>query len=67
MRGNHPLLVPQYDIELNEKLPPEQRTKQLGSDKFRLLSKNGEALISQYAKSKMGEGATLFVELPVTT
>ena len=64
MRGHHPLLVPQYDIELNEKLSPEQQAKQLGSDKFGLLSKSGEALISRYAKTKMGTTHTTFAHAP---
>jgi thiosulfate reductase/polysulfide reductase chain A len=64
MRGHHPLLVPQYEIELNEKLSPEQKAKQLGSDKFKLLSKKGETLISQYAKSKMGTAHTSFAHAP---
>ncbi len=64
MRGVHPLLVPQYEIELNDSLPPEQRAKQIGADRYKLLSKDGGALISQYAKSKVGTTHTTFAHAP---
>ena len=36
--GYHPLIRPCAEMELNELMPAEQKAKQLGSDRFKLLS-----------------------------
>lgn len=42
------------DLELNEMLPPEQKKKQLGADRFKLISLPGYELISENAKRVWG-------------
>ncbi|MBP2632777.1 MAG: Acetylene hydratase [Firmicutes bacterium] len=36
MPGPHPEFITDWEMELNEKLPEEQRAKQIGSDRFKL-------------------------------
>ncbi|MPL87813.1 Acetylene hydratase [bioreactor metagenome] len=38
LMGYHPQIVSQTELELNEKLPEEQKKKQLGMDRFKVLS-----------------------------
>lgn len=38
LMGYHPTIISETEIELNERLSPEQRKKQLGVDRYRLLS-----------------------------
>ena len=45
--GPRGALVEQEDLELNEKMPPEQQRKQLGSDKFRVGMWPGWELIDK--------------------
>lgn len=42
-----PQYVSENEIELSDELPPEQRSKQLGADRFRLLSLAGYDLIQE--------------------
>ncbi len=43
------------EVELNSKLPPDQRKKQMGSDRFRLLSLPGYELVQPMAKKTWGK------------
>lgn len=43
--GPHPQFISDWEVELSDKLPIEQRRKQLGSDNFRLLSWPGYELV----------------------
>jgi thiosulfate reductase / polysulfide reductase chain A len=50
--GLYPKVVPEFDLELNERLPVEQRKKQLGADRFKLQSWPGFELINYHANRK---------------
>jgi anaerobic selenocysteine-containing dehydrogenase len=54
LRGTHPQLRGEHEIELNEMLSPEQKKKQIGHDQFRLFSRHGNELINRTAKSLLG-------------
>ncbi|MCS7139896.1 MAG: molybdopterin-dependent oxidoreductase [Candidatus Nezhaarchaeota archaeon] len=43
------------DLELNELLPPEQRAKQLGSDRFKMMSWPAYEVICSYTKKFWGK------------
>jgi len=47
--------VPDAAMEANDMLGPEQRRKQIGSDRFRLLSYPGWELIEEQLRKKWGE------------
>ncbi|UCF84248.1 MAG: molybdopterin-dependent oxidoreductase, partial [Desulfobacteraceae bacterium] len=47
--------VPDAALELNHILPPDQRCKQIGSDRFRLLSYPGWELIEEQLCKKWGD------------
>ncbi|MGA1841110.1 MAG: molybdopterin-containing oxidoreductase family protein [bacterium] len=47
--------LPDALLELNHMLPPEQRCKQIGSDRFRLLSYPGWELIEEQLRRKWGD------------
>ncbi len=38
LMGHHPQIISQSDLELNDKMPEEQKKKQLGMDRFKLMS-----------------------------
>jgi anaerobic selenocysteine-containing dehydrogenase len=50
LAGPHPTLIPESEIEENERLSQEQRQKQLGSDRFRLYTWDTYDKITEYAK-----------------
>jgi anaerobic selenocysteine-containing dehydrogenase len=64
MRSPHPQLREEYEIELNEKLSPGQKKKQIGAERFKLSSKYGNELITKTAKSRIGSGHTTFAHAP---
>lgn len=55
MPGPHPTFITDWEMELNEKLPEEQRAKQLGSDRFKLNSWPGYRLISENLERVWGK------------
>ncbi len=55
MPGPHPTFITDWELELNEKLPEEQRAKQLGSDRFKLNSWPGYRLISENLERVWGK------------
>ncbi len=55
MSGPHPNVVSSWEIELNDKLSPEQRKKQLGSDRFKLMSWPGYELMEPNLKRVWGK------------
>ena len=52
-------LVPGAEIELSHLLSAEQKKKQLGSDRFRLMSWQGRDLIQPYVKKVWGQECSL--------
>lgn len=46
--------VPESEIELDDKLPPEQKKKQLGADRFKLLAWTGYSLIQENVERVWG-------------
>lgn len=48
--GSPPKIISDYEMELNEKLLPEQRKKQMGADRYRLQSWPGYELIMENRK-----------------
>jgi len=64
LRGTHPQLRREIDIELNEKLLPEQKKKQIGAERFRLCSKSGYELVRETAKSRVGSAHTSLASAP---
>ncbi|MCL6583070.1 MAG: molybdopterin-dependent oxidoreductase [bacterium] len=47
--------IPDAAMELNHMLSPQQRAKQIGSDRFRLLSYPGWELVEEQMRKKWGE------------
>lgn len=64
MRATHPQLRAEFEIELRDKLSREQAKKQIGYDRFRLLSRQGEVLINQTAKSRLNSAHSSFAHAP---
>ncbi|MBW2000727.1 MAG: molybdopterin-dependent oxidoreductase, partial [Deltaproteobacteria bacterium] len=65
LREGHPQVVSEYEIEMNDKIPPEQKRKQIGSDRFRLESFPGYDLVMEkYAKFPVGRGHVAFAHAP---
>lgn len=46
--GPHPTFITDWELELNELLPEEQRAKQIGSDRFKLNSWPGYARLTEH-------------------
>ncbi|NLC69875.1 MAG: molybdopterin-dependent oxidoreductase [Desulfuromonadaceae bacterium] len=55
LAGPVPGFIPDAAMEANEALSPEQRKKQLGSDRFRFLSYPGWELVVEQLSRKWGE------------
>ncbi len=53
--GGPPECVTGEQLELSEKLSPEQKRKQIGADRFKLLSWPGRELIRKYVKEFWGK------------
>lgn len=53
--GPHPNLITDEELELNDFLPEEERRKQIGSDRFRLMSWPGYALLAEQARRYWGK------------
>ena len=53
--GPCPGFIPDSTMERNDALPPEQRRKQLGSDRFRYLSYPGWELVTEQLSKKWGD------------
>ena len=47
--------IPDAAMELNDRLPPEQRKKQIGSDRFRLLSYPGWERVQEQLRKRWGD------------
>jgi len=54
LRYAHPQVRGAFEIELNNKLSPEQKKKQIGSERFKLFSRFGGELIDRTAQSRVG-------------
>ncbi len=50
IRRRHPSIVSNFEIELNNLMPAEQKAKQIGSDRFRLMSFPGYELTIESAQ-----------------
>lgn len=61
--GPCPGFLPDAVMELNHMLSPEQRRKQLGSDRFRFLSYPGWELVEEHLRRKWGERHAAAVNL----
>ncbi|MFQ5762652.1 MAG: molybdopterin-dependent oxidoreductase, partial [Candidatus Bathyarchaeia archaeon] len=55
LMGPHPNYITDGELELNEKLPPEQRAKQLGSDRFKLLAWPGYEILAAHTSKYWGK------------
>jgi len=55
LTGPHPQFITSREIEMPEKLSPEQRRKQLGYDRFKLYSWMGRELIEENVKKAWGK------------
>ena len=65
LRAGPPQVVTEYEVELNDKLSPEQKKKQIGSDRFRLQSFPGfDLVVGKYAKAKYGKAHIAFAHAP---
>ena len=53
--GPYPGFIPDSTMELNHMLPSEQRSKQLGADRFRFLSYPGWELVEEQFQKKWGD------------
>lgn len=51
----YPDIIPEQDMELLHMLPPEQRRKQLGADRFRILSCEGFDTIQEFIPMAWGK------------
>ncbi len=54
LRYAHPQVRGAFEIELNDKLSPEQKKKQIGAERFKLFSRFGSELIDRTAQSRVG-------------
>ena len=54
VRPPTPQIVPESEITLSDSLPPEQKRKQLGADRFKLLSWTGYDLIQENVERVWG-------------
>jgi anaerobic selenocysteine-containing dehydrogenase len=61
----HPKLRSAFEIELNALLPPEQRQKQIGAERFKLMALPGWWLIQEHAKYKLSKMHTSFASAPL--
>ena len=64
LRSTHPQLREEYEIELNEKLSPEQKKKQIGTERFKLCGRYGNELINKNAKSRLSSTHVTFAHAP---
>ncbi len=55
IRRSHPLVIRDFDVELNEMMSPEQKAKQIGSGRFKLISFPGYELLMEGAKKVHSE------------
>ncbi|MFH1351857.1 MAG: molybdopterin-dependent oxidoreductase [Pseudomonadota bacterium] len=53
LRGMNPHIIGPAEIELPDKLTPEQKKKQIGADRFKLMTFPGYELIKKYAKTPL--------------
>jgi len=51
----YPHIIHEQELELLDKLPPEQKKKQLGADRFRLISREGFEVTQQYVSRAWGK------------
>lgn len=59
LSGAHPSIVLSSEIELPEKLSPAQRQKQLGADRFKLLTWPGHEILTENIKRVWGRAGGL--------
>jgi thiosulfate reductase/polysulfide reductase chain A len=55
IRRTNPTLISEYDVELSGKMPVRQKAKQLGSDRFKLMSFPGYDLLIENAQKMHSE------------
>lgn len=53
LTGNHAQYISDYEIDMNHMLSPEQKAKEIGSDRFNLMSCRGYDLLMKNAKRKL--------------
>jgi anaerobic selenocysteine-containing dehydrogenase len=51
--GHHDQYIPDYDICLNHMLADEQKAKEIGSERFKLMSFRGYDLLMKHAKKRL--------------
>ena len=56
MPGPHPTFTTDVEMELNDRLPEEQRAKQLGADQFKLMAWPGYELLTEQVEKVWGKG-----------
>lgn len=54
MRGHHPSILSEYEIEMNDAMPEGQKKKQIGIDKFRLQSWVGYDMVRKNTEKVHG-------------
>lgn len=64
LRCAHPQVRGAFEIELNDKLSPEQKKKQIGVKRFKLFSRFGSELIDRTAHSRVGSVDTVAAHAP---
>lgn len=67
IRRRYPSVVSNYEVELDELMPAEQKAKQIGSDRFRLMSFAGYDLTMEGARkvgSEYSRGHNCFAHAP---
>ncbi|MBI5441265.1 MAG: molybdopterin-dependent oxidoreductase [Deltaproteobacteria bacterium] len=62
--GCHDQFMGDYEMNLNELVPPEQKAKQIGSDRYRFNAFPGFDLIMEHAKKKLGRDHTCYAHAP---
>lgn len=62
--GPPPLYISDYEINLNEIVPPEQKTKQLGADRFRFMTFPGYDLVMKNIRKRLGRDHLSFAHAP---
>ena len=65
MRPTHPQLIEEIEIDLGDKLLPEQERKQIGYDRFRFFSREGGLLLNKTAKTRLSAGHASFAHAPM--
>jgi thiosulfate reductase/polysulfide reductase chain A len=63
--GCHEQFMGDYEMNFNEIVPPEQKAKQIGANRFRFNSFPGFDLIMEHAKKKLARDHTCYAHAPL--